>query len=339
MLGITPGTFRNNSVTVWRESPQCCCTGCISVFGWWQTCPAHTKAMCKPSASPAQGLMVQGHVQTPTLDQGRRKTEGWSVLCGWAVLLMLLQPSSCRGSLGCSECPALRGAFARLQNTRKGHPVPLLKWRFQRSQGSRNVPQPLIPPGSLGGAQTSQLYKMLTGNSRDSWYPSSAIAQFLNKFYYCRNKAELDHSIFLKDKHHNPNHVCICWKYKSCVGNRTLGSLELTGLNSGYLQLLLWFCFVSICSWRFWRMNCLHHSRLSHADLMANISKENITKQRPRLSHPGTSWLSGSCSTQLSSLCTYIFMYLYLYVLISLCIYNFMYLYLYVFISSFWVFL
>lgn len=34
--------------------------------------------------------------------------------------------------------------------------------------------------------------------------------------------------MFLKDKHQNPNHVCICYKYKSCVGNRTLRTLELT---------------------------------------------------------------------------------------------------------------
>lgn len=251
---------------------------------------------------------------------------------------MLLQPSSCRGSLGCSGVPSTQRSLCKAPEHKERSPCAFAEVKIPEITGMQECATATDPPGSLGGAQTSQFYKMLTGNSRDFWYPSSAIAQFLNKFYSCRNRAELDHSIFLKDKHHNPNHVCICWKYKSCVGNRTLGSLELTGLNSGYLQLLLWFCFVSICSWRFWRMNCLYHSRLSHADLMANISKENITKQRPRLSHPGTSWLSGSCSTQLSSLCTYIFMYLYLYVLISLCIYNFMYLYLYVFISSLSIF-
>lgn len=34
---------------------------------------------------------MQGHVQTPKLDQGRRKTvfEGWFVFFAWTVLLML----------------------------------------------------------------------------------------------------------------------------------------------------------------------------------------------------------------------------------------------------------
>lgn len=167
MLGVTSGSLRNSSVAVWEEiSPHCWWGGCICVCELWKTALLTPKAMCQALcqfSSGAQELMVQGHVQTPKLDQRRRKTvfegclfslDGLYSSC-WLPVHQLHGAGSALPSPKGSICKA---AVFQEHMERSPHGFACGCWtkEFRDHTGSKNMPHSLIPWGSLGLAQVSQ---------------------------------------------------------------------------------------------------------------------------------------------------------------------------------------
>lgn len=217
MLGITSGTFRNKfSYCMWGDFPHCCCRGYIFVFEGWKSCPADTTGhVQRPLSVQLRGTGADGAGASSDSKtaSGKKKSSLRGLVC---FLWMNSAPhAGCQlqGLPGDAQvCPAPTGAFAVLQeHMERTRCASVYGCWTKESRGHREECATVTDSwGSLGIAQISQFYRMLNGNSRESWYFSSAIAQFLNKFCCCRNRAGLDHSVFLKDKHQNPNHVCIC---------------------------------------------------------------------------------------------------------------------------------
>lgn len=274
-----------------------------------------------PSVSSAQGhKLCRGtlRLQNCIREEEKAVLEGWCVFFGWTVLLMLpASPSAPGAPCRCSGLPSTRRSICRLlfsRNTWKGHPVPLLmgaEWKNPEITGKQECATVTDSLRFSGSSPDITILQNANGISWESWYLSSAIAQLLNKFCYCRNRAGLDHSCFLKTSIRTQSTFAFARSTKAVLEAEPCNS-QVWSLppNSGYLHLLLWVSFVPIYSCRFWRMNLRLNSVCitqdwTHpsADLMANISQETITKQETQAFLPKDQL---TVSTQLSSSCIYI---------------------------------